>query len=244
EDGGRNDVVHQAQLPGLRGADRLPGEDEVQSGLEPDELRQALGAARARKEAELDLGEPELVRDASEATRPRQASAHSRPPPRQAPWMAATTGLRKNARRSNPCWPSREARSPSEAVRSEPSQPTSAPTTKSCLAEVKTIPLTDSSLPSRSSSSTNSDPTAGDSVFTDSPGRSKVTTATSPRTSVRKLAIRHAPGRGRRRGRRRRRRCRGRSACSAGPAHRGPASRSALRWRRRGGRGRWSRRGR
>src|SRR5262249_60052868 len=35
EDGLRDDLVHHPELPGLRGADGLPGEDELQPGLAP-----------------------------------------------------------------------------------------------------------------------------------------------------------------------------------------------------------------
>ena len=57
--------------------------------------RAAAAACRPRREAA--RAAPRAARAGSSrrrtATRPWQASAHSRPPPRQAPWMAATTGL-------------------------------------------------------------------------------------------------------------------------------------------------------
>ena len=60
QDGRRNDVVHQPELPRLRGPDRPASEDEVEGGLEADEPREPLGAARAGEQPELHLGKPEL----------------------------------------------------------------------------------------------------------------------------------------------------------------------------------------
>ena len=85
QDGLGNDLVHQAELARLRGPDRVPGQDEVEGGLDADEPRQPLGAAGAREEAELHLGEPELgpgrVRGhpAPAGQRPFQAPAEAGP---------------------------------------------------------------------------------------------------------------------------------------------------------------------
>jgi hypothetical protein len=53
-------LVHQAELPGLRRADGLAGQNEIERRLGADEPRQPLRATRAGEEPELHLGEPEL----------------------------------------------------------------------------------------------------------------------------------------------------------------------------------------
>ncbi len=133
-------------------------------------------------------GRPSFVFGSRVATRSRQATATSRPPPRQAPWIAATTGLFASSRRFAVRCARRDMASASVAFRTACSMPMSAPTMKlSFLAEARTMAMT-SSFPSRSSSTrSRSYPTEACRVLTFCPGTSIDTTATpSLRVSTRK----------------------------------------------------------
>ena len=89
-EGGR-DLVHESELQRLLGRDRLGLEHHLERLGQTDESREALRAAEARDDAELELGEAELR--AGVATRALHAIATSRPPPRARFSMAATVGF-------------------------------------------------------------------------------------------------------------------------------------------------------
>ena len=70
--------------------------------LQPDAARQPLRAARAGDEAELHLGEREhRLRVVGRDAIARRRAPISSPPPRHAPWIAATTGMRQRSSRSS-----------------------------------------------------------------------------------------------------------------------------------------------
>ena len=79
-------------VEGFLGADRIAGRDHLQRLLDAGDARQPLRAARARQQAELDLGNAELRRSEPRPGSGRP-SATSSPPPSAVPWIAATTGL-------------------------------------------------------------------------------------------------------------------------------------------------------
>ena len=155
----------------LLGAERaLPDRLALQRLLDADEARQALGAAGAGDEAELDLRQAALA-----PTAPRRgsgsASATSRPPPSAVPWIAAMTGLARS--RSPP-----ERRAGEAPLGGLPNSEMSAPAMKVRPSQISTMAfdrgvgrcLRDAGLrPSR---------TFADSAFTG--GELSVSTATSP----------------------------------------------------------------
>ena len=78
---GRHDFVDEPDAVGLLRADHLSGEDELQGAALSDQARQALRAAAARKESELDFGLAELRvlhRDPDGASHRRLAAAAER----------------------------------------------------------------------------------------------------------------------------------------------------------------------
>ncbi len=84
ENGGMDHLVHQADLEGFPRANVAAGEDHVERRLQPDGAGQALGAAGAGKEPELDLGHREhglrmIGRDAPGAGQRRLQAATQAP---------------------------------------------------------------------------------------------------------------------------------------------------------------------
>src|SRR6266536_1723875 len=55
-----DDLVDRPQLERRRRPQRIPRGDDVECRLDPDQTRQALRSARARQDAELDFGQPDL----------------------------------------------------------------------------------------------------------------------------------------------------------------------------------------
>ena len=58
--GRRDDLVDEADAVGFLGPDHAAGEDQLERAALADDARQSLGAAAARHQAELDLGQAEL----------------------------------------------------------------------------------------------------------------------------------------------------------------------------------------
>ena len=136
-------------------------------------------------------GSPIDVFGSSEATRYRHARASSVPPPRQVPWIAATTGTRQPSSRSKIAWPARESASPSSAEPMRVKSLMSAPAMKlSGLPLRTTIARTDASSSTSESSRSNSAIRPLPSVLSFSPGTSRVSTRTpsSPFSRVKALA--------------------------------------------------------
>ena len=76
-----DDAVDETDRQRLFGGDGAAGQDHLERARFADQPRQALGAAIARDQAELDFGQSRAWR-AGAAIRKVQASASSRPPPK------------------------------------------------------------------------------------------------------------------------------------------------------------------
>ena len=101
-------LVHEPHLQRLLRADVAAGEDHVERVAHADEPRQPLRSAHARDEPELHFGQREHRLRVIGARRDSGTRAPvSSPPPRQAPWIAATTGTRDFSRRFSSRWPNR-----------------------------------------------------------------------------------------------------------------------------------------
>src|SRR5690606_18877428 len=140
-------------------------------------------------------GRPMRVDSSLLATRQSQASAISVPPPMQKPWIAATVGQGRSARRWNTCWP-RRMESPmvplaSNSRNSRMSAPAMNPFS---LAERSTSPRGGSSA-RRSSSPSSSISTSWENVLTDSPWRSKDRTSTPSSRSAAFQWLKRSPSR-------------------------------------------------
>jgi hypothetical protein len=114
-----------------------------------------------------------LVLRSSLAIRAEHAKATSRPPPRQTPWIAATTGTRRFSSRLRPSWPLRLRAAASAAVLHASSILMSAPARKeSFLPEAKTTPFTSLRESSSAKTASNSSTKVSLRVLTGSPGTS------------------------------------------------------------------------
>ena len=102
----------------LCGRTVLPVQDEVERGLASPTSRGSRWVPPAPgMTPSWTSGRPSRVSWSSLATRQWQASAHSSPPPRQAPWMAATTGFGKRLQPVEiAAWPLAAGPRPSAAV--------------------------------------------------------------------------------------------------------------------------------
>ena len=133
-------------------------------------------------------GTPRTVFGSSEAMRYRQHRTVSSPPPRQDPWIAATTGTRDASSRPMTAWADRDSVSPSRALRMAVNSLMSAPAMKlSGLPLRSTTPFTSGRASTSVTRASSSSITGRPIVFTFSPGTSSVTTRTpsDPSSSVR-----------------------------------------------------------
>ena len=127
----------------------------------------------------LTSGTPSTVLGSSEAMRYRQHRTVSSPPPRQDPWIAATTGTRAASSRPRTPWADRDSVSPSRALRMAVNSLMSAPAMKlSVLPLRNTTPFTSGRASRSVMRASSSSITGRPIVFTFSPGTSSVTTST------------------------------------------------------------------
>ncbi len=118
-------------------------------------------------------GRPTAVFPSSDATRPWQASASSKPPPRHGPWIAATIGFGNLASRSKPACALRHSASAAAAVLQPRSIVMSAPTmNESRLPEASTTAFREGSFSTSASACSSAAAVPSWRVFTGSPGRS------------------------------------------------------------------------
>ena len=85
------DAGHQPEVEGLVRTDRAAREDDLLGDVEPHQRRQHLSDAHIGDQAVLDLHHAQLQPRAE--MRMSAPSAIGAPPPRQLPWIAATTGI-------------------------------------------------------------------------------------------------------------------------------------------------------
>src|SRR5690606_30362842 len=136
-------------------------------------------------------GWPRRVFEWSVAIRYEQASASSLPPPRHAPWIAATTGFPRwvfsRSRPSKAAWAARMASVPVSGV-SSANHLMFAPARKSGFADVITTAVMAESFSRRSRTVRKSSMRDGSSVLSSSSARSITTVATPSETSRRKCS--------------------------------------------------------
>ena len=99
-----DEPVDQADALRLLGLDGAAGHDHLQRARLADHARQALRAAIARDQPELDLRQAHLG-VAGRQSRNVQASASSSPPPKAKPLITAIDGIGSASSLANTAWP-------------------------------------------------------------------------------------------------------------------------------------------
>ena len=132
-------------------------------------------------------GRPRRIDGASQTTRWSQASANSRPPPRQWPLMSATVGICNASRRFITPWARASISNPWRSESMAVNSPTSAPAMNPLvLAEQMSTALGDACSISASAESSSA-MTAADSTFCVAPGLSRVSRQMSSAVSMRQF---------------------------------------------------------